>query len=183
AISLGLASLSGWFYAGRALRPISKVVNQVADISIINLDQRVDEGNGKDEIAQLARTFNEMLSRLEASFLLQKNFIANASHELRTPFTAITGRLEVTLLSTRNNDEYRAVIESVLEDIRSLNKLFNKLLLLAQASTEDRERKMQHLRVDELLWQTKDELIKLSPTYQITIDLDENLDDELKLTV
>ena len=181
--SIVLVSLSGWFYSRRALNPISKVVNQVSEISITNLDLRVDEGNGKDEIAQMAKTFNDMLSRLESSFVTQKNFIANASHELRTPLTAITGQLEVTLLNARTNDEYEKVITSVLEDIRHLSKLSNKLLLLAQASSESRDRKMNELRIDELLWQVKEELTKHNPSYTITIDLDPNLDDESKLTI
>ncbi len=176
-------SISGWFFAGKALQPISKVVHQVDDISITSLNLRVDEGNGKDEIAHLARTFNSMLDRLETSFSIQKNFIANASHELRTPLTAITGQLEVTLLSARSNSEYETVIHSVLEDIKTLNTLSNRLLLLAQSSAEGAERKMTPLRIDELIWQTKDELVKHNPNYIIRIDFDHNLDDETKLMI
>lgn len=176
-------SISGWFFAGKALQPISKVVHQVDDISITSLNLRVDEGNGKDEIAHLAQTFNSMLERLETSFAIQKNFIANASHELRTPLTAITGQLEVTLLNARSNSEYESVIHSVLEDIKSLNTLSNRLLLLAQTSADGTERKMTPLRIDELIWQTKDELIRHNPNYIIRIDFDHNLDDESKLTI
>lgn len=182
-ISIVLVSFSGWFFAGRALRPISKVVHQVDEISISRLDLRVDEGNGKDEIAQLARTFNDMLTRLETSFIIQKNFIANASHELRTPLTAVTGQLEVTLLNTRTTEEYKQTLNSVLEDIKNLNNLCNRLLLLAQASSDTSDRKLKKIRVDELLWQTKDELSKLNPGYSITIDLDPQLDDESRLTI
>jgi signal transduction histidine kinase len=182
-ISIVIVSISGWIYAGKALQPIAKVVSRVDEISISSLNVRVDEGNGQDEIAKLAQTFNSMLSRLETSFMAQKNFISNASHELRTPLTAITGQLEVTLLNPRSPQEYRAVINSVLEDIKSLNLLSNRLLLLAQTSSEEREKKMAPLRIDELMWQAKEDIIKHNEGFVINIDLDPSLDDENKLTI
>ncbi|HYG04680.1 MAG TPA: HAMP domain-containing sensor histidine kinase [Chryseosolibacter sp.] len=183
AISMVILSISGWLFAGQALQPIAKVVDQVSEISISSLNLRVDEGNGKDEIARLAMTFNRMLTRLEASFITQRNFIANASHELRTPLTVVTGQLEVTLLNTRSENEYKQTIQSVLDDIKSLNKLANKLLLLAQSSSEEREKRMQPLRIDELIWQVTDELQRHNAAFTINIDLDQNLDDENLLTV
>lgn len=183
AVSILLASVSGWIFSGKALQPISKVVKRVDEITITSLDLRVDEGNGKDELSLLAKTFNNMLRRLETSFIMQKNFIANASHELRTPLTAITGQLEVTLINTRSTDEYKGVMGSVLEDIKNLNDLSNKLLLLAQANTDKKEKRTSRLRIDELLWQSRDDLIKRNPDYTINIDFDEQLDDELKLTI
>lgn len=182
-ISIVIVSISGWIYAGKALQPIEKVVNQVDEISITSLDLRVDEGNGTDEIAKLAQTFNNMLARLETSFNAQKNFIANASHELRTPLTSITGQLEVTLLKSRTSEEYRMVINSVLEDIKNLNRLSNRLLLLAQTSADERERRMAAIRIDELVWQVKEDLHKHHKDFVINIDLDESLDDENKLTI
>ncbi|MEQ8686229.1 MAG: histidine kinase dimerization/phospho-acceptor domain-containing protein [Imperialibacter sp.] len=128
--------ISGRIFAQRTLSPISRVIAQVDAIGISNLSSRVDEGNQTDELAHLAGTFNEMLDRLEEAFKLQKNFIANASHELRTPLTAITGQLEVTLLSDRTAEDYKRTVNSVLDDIKSLNYLSNRLLLLAQASSE-----------------------------------------------
>jgi len=182
-ISIAVVSVSGWFFAGKALEPISHVVQQVDEISISSLNLRVDEGNGKDEIAQLSQTFNRMLGRLETSFKVQKDFIANASHELRTPLTAITGQLEVTLLNDRSNAEYEKVVVSVLEDIKSLNHLSNRLLMLAQTSSEGIQRKMTYLRIDELIWQVRDELVRHSPTYIIRIDFADELDDDSKLII
>lgn len=183
AISMVILSISGWLFAGQALQPIAKVVDRVSEISISSLNLRVDEGNGKDEIARLAMTFNSMLTRLEASFITQRNFIANASHELRTPLTVVTGQLEVTLLNTRTESEYKQVIQSVLDDIKNLNKLANKLLLLAQSTSEEREKRMQPLRIDELVWQVTDEIHRHAQEFNINIDLDENLDDERLLTI
>jgi signal transduction histidine kinase len=183
AVSIVAVSITGWLYAGKALQPIAKVIQQVDEISISSLNLRVDEGNGQDEIARLAQTFNSMLTRLESSFLTQKNFIANASHELRTPLTAVTGQIEVTLLNTRSPEEYKTVLNSVLDDIKNLNRLSNRLLVLAQTSSEEREKKMLPIRIDELIWQAKEDLTKLHPTFSVNIDLDESLDDEGKLTI
>lgn len=182
-ISMFLVSVSGWIFAGKALQPISKVINKVDDIGITSLDLRVDEGNGQDEIAYLAKTFNKMLTRLEDSFKLQKNFIASASHELRTPLTVIRGQLEVALLNTRTEDEYRNVVHSVLDDIKNLSTLSNRLLLLAQTSSVGFKLNLAKLRLDEVIWQTRDELLKNNPKFVVHIDIDKNLDDESKLTI
>lgn len=181
--SVIVVTVTAWLYAGRALQPIANVVSQVSDISISSLNKRLDEGNGTDEIAKLSHTFNDMLARLESSFITQKNFIANASHELRTPLTSITGQLEVTLLNERSPEKYQEVILSVLEDIKSLNLLSNKLLLLAQSSIEERERKMQPIRIDEVIWQAKEELLKYQVDYRVNVNLDEQFDDEQHLTI
>lgn len=174
--------VSGRIFASRVLKPISRIVSQVDNISINNLSARLDEGNKTDEIARLAGTFNNMLHRLEAAFKLQKNFIANASHELRTPLTAITGQLEVTLLHPRNAGEYKNTLTSVLEDIKSLNYLSNRLLLLAQASSENIAATFEKIRADELLWQSASELQKRNKNYKISIAFDERLEED-QLTV
>jgi signal transduction histidine kinase len=182
-ISLILLLISGWFYAGKALSPISKVVSQVDEISVASLNKRLDEGNQKDEISRLAGTFNKMLDRLETAFKSQKQFINNASHELRTPLTAITGQLEVLLMSERPAEEYKKVIKSVLEDMRSLNNISNRLLLLAQASSKLTDLNVTPCRIDEIIWQCRDYLIKRHGNYQIDVVLDESIDDESKLTL
>lgn len=89
--SIVVVSVSGWFFAGKALHPITQVVHRVDNISISSLDLRLNEGNGQDEIARLSQTFNRMLDRLETAFKAQKDFISNASHEFRTPLTVIRG--------------------------------------------------------------------------------------------
>jgi nitrate/nitrite-specific signal transduction histidine kinase len=75
----------GRFLAHHVLKPIKAIVRQVKEISASNLDLRLHEGNGRDEISELSHTFNNMLDRLENAFEMQKTFITNASHELRKP--------------------------------------------------------------------------------------------------
>jgi len=162
--------IAGWFFAGRALYPISRIVRQVDNITITNINLRVDEGMGKDEISVLANTFNHMLDRLEKAFNMQKNFVNNASHELRTPLTAMTGQLEVALMSDRSEVYYRNKIQSVLEDIRKLTTISNQLLILAQASNDESTIEFRPERIDELIWQAEKEIIKMDAGYKIRIN-------------
>lgn len=182
-VSLIIVFISGWFFSGQALAPIKKVVNQVDEISINRLNLRVDEGNGTDEIAHLAKTFNRMLERLEQAFKIQKSFIANASHELRTPLTSITGQLEVNLMKNRTAEEYEKTLHSVYEDMRNLNLIAQRLLLLAQTSAEVGKITFAPTRVDDILWQTQSELMRHNKDYKIHVEMSDNLSDESLLTV
>jgi signal transduction histidine kinase len=182
-ISFALFSIAGWLYSGRALKPISDMVKEVDDITITSLNLRVPEGNGTDEIGRLAKTFNRMLERLESSFTMQKSFIANASHELRTPLTAINGQLEVLLMKDRTTDEYKHELTSVMDDIRSLIYLANRLLLIARTSAETPSNSASKLQVDEILWQSRDEMTRFNDKYRINIEVDESMTDSGQMVV
>lgn len=164
-------------YAERALNPIKGIVEEVSEISGDDMSIRVDAGNGKDEIAQLANAFNNMLDRLEIVFKAQKNFIANASHEMRTPLTVISGQLEVILLKDRTSEEYKEGIKSVLEDLKNLNQTTNRLLLLAQTSSEQTKGVYAKIRLDDIVWQASSDLYKLKKDYQVNVSFDDALVD------
>jgi len=182
-VGLVIVYFAGRVFATRAVQPILKVMTQVDRIGVTNLHARLDEGNSKDEIARLSATFNKLLERLETSFKMQKSFIANASHELNTPLTVITGQMEVVLMKARTNEEYAATITKALSEIRNLNLLSKKLLLLAQASSELTGTNFALLRIDDLLWQVRTEITARYPVFLVKIDLEEDLDDESQLTV
>lgn len=175
--------IAGWIFANKALQPISGVVSQVEKINATKLSERVKNVSGNDEIGQLAETFNRMLERIHKSFELQKSFVSNSSHELRTPLTSITGQLEVALMNKREPEEYKQVMLSVLDDIKSVNKLTNGLLELAQAEMDFSRLRHQHLRMDELLWATRTDLLKRFPEFTINIQMQGFPDDERKLMV
>lgn len=179
--SVVVALVTGWIFARQMLKPISNVIAQVGRITASNLGQRVNAGNKRDEVAKLSHTFNDMLERLESAFEMQKRFVANASHELRTPLTAITGQLEVTLRKRRENEEYEQALRSILDDVRNLSRLTNSLLALAQAKADASEVAMKPLRIDELLWETREELLRAHPEYKISIDFKEPPQDEQRL--
>jgi signal transduction histidine kinase len=182
-VSLIMFFIAGWVYSERALKPISDVIEQVEDISITSLNLRVPEGNGTDEIGRLAKTFNRMLERLEKSFSVQKDFIANASHELRTPLTSINGQLEVLVMKDRSSEEYKTALASVLDDIKSLIDLSNRLLLIARTSAEGPVNFHKRIRIDEILWQAKEEMIKFKKDYRVEISIDESLTETEQMMV
>jgi signal transduction histidine kinase len=182
-MSFILFSVAGWIFAGRALKPIANVIKRVEDISFTSMNLRVPEGNGTDEIGKLAKTFNSMLERLQNSFTVQKDFIANASHELRTPLTSINGQIEVLLLKDRSSDEYKNALQSLLDDIKALTDLANKLLLMARTGPETRISYNNKIRTDEILWQIREEMRKYRPDFRIKISFDDSLTDSDQMLV
>lgn len=172
----------GWVFSGRALQPITKVMSEVEGISPLDLSKRLHDTGQPDEIGKLVAIFNGMLSRIESAFSVQKTFVANVSHELKNPLTKVTSQLEVTLLNERDNNEYRSIIQSVLEDIRELNQMSNSLLELAQLSRADSSFSMMPLRLDEILWEVR-ERVETTETYQVIIELRDLPEDENQLII
>jgi signal transduction histidine kinase len=181
--SLIIVYFAGRIFAARALKPVTNIIAEVNDIGISNIDARISEGNDTDELARLAQTFNGMLDRLETAFQTQKSFIANASHELRTPLTVITGQLEVVQMKARSNDEYLETITSVLGDIKNLNHLSNRLLLLAQASSDLTDVSFIPVRVDDTLWNARADILKRHKDYIINTSFGESITDANTLVV
>lgn len=172
----------GWVFSGRAMRPITKVMSEVEGISPLDLSKRLHDTGQPDEIGKLVAIFNGMLSRVESAFSVQKTFVANVSHELKNPLTKVTSQLEVTLLNDRDNEEYRAIINSVLEDIKELNSMSNSLLELAQLSRGDSSFSMMPVRLDEILWEVR-ERVETTESYQVIIELRDLPEDENRLIV
>jgi signal transduction histidine kinase len=171
--SLVVVALAGWVYSGRAISPMAEIVQQVDKITVSNMSLRVYEGKGKDEISQLALTFNRMLDRLQQAFEIQRSFVANASHELRTPLTIITGQIEVTLIKRRTVEEYEKRLQSILADISSLNKLSNNLLELAQVSIGTPGRPLVEVQIDEIIYQAALTLNSKHPAYHVSFEFEE----------
>ncbi|NJK86976.1 MAG: HAMP domain-containing histidine kinase, partial [Bacteroidales bacterium] len=183
AISLSIVFISGRIYASRALNPVSKIIKEVDQIGISNLNERIDVGNGKDELARLGFTFNKMLHRLEIAFKTQKNFIANASHELRTPLTILTGQLEVLLLKERSKEDYIQTLATVLEEIKNLNHISDRLLLLAQTSSDFANTTFAPLRIDEPLWLAESEIVKRNAGYLVKVNFGDHIESDENLYV
>jgi two-component system, OmpR family, sensor kinase len=128
-----LASLFIWLAAGRAVQPLRALARTTRVITETDLSERVSVRGG-DEIAELGRTFNGMLDRLESAFADQKEFLADVGHELRTPITVIRGHLETLGDDPVEREDARGVIEGELE---RMSRLVDDLLLLARADRAD----------------------------------------------
>lgn len=123
-----------WHVVGRTLGPVEAIRAQLAEISDSDLSRRVPEPPGEDEIAQLARTANATLDRLERAVGRQRQFASDASHELRTPITGLRANLEDASMHPDDND-LRAVVASALRDTDRLESIVTDLLLLARIGT------------------------------------------------
>jgi signal transduction histidine kinase len=168
----------GFIFAGSSLKPIAVMNREISTINANNLTQKLNIGNGKDEIAQLATNFNSMLGRLEQSFELQKSFVSNASHELRTPLAAIKSEIQIALQKERSVDEYQNILKVLLGDNHRLIKVINGLLQLAKSEQIEADMQISEVRVDEIIFDVQDQLLQLYPDYNILIDFDEIPEEE-----
>jgi signal transduction histidine kinase len=149
--SVWLSVLLSYFFAKRAIKPISQIIKSVKEINSLKLSNRLDEGNRKDEIAQLAITFNEMLTNLEIAFKNQEDFVSNASHELRTPLTVMIGESDYILSHEKKKEDYVNHISGINTDLKKLNSLLNNLLELAQIN-RDKTIVFSKVRIDEIIF-------------------------------
>lgn len=128
-----VASVLAWFAAGRALRPVGMLTRTARTISDSHWTERIPV-DGNDELAELATTFNDMLDRLESAFSLQRRFIDDAGHELRTPITIIRGHLELLATDDAATQEAHRL---VLDELDRMSRLVDDLLLMARAEQPD----------------------------------------------
>ena len=150
-ILVGGAAIGGYWLTGQALAPIEKIRRQAASIRARDLSKRLDWTTPEDEVGRLARTFNEMLDRLEESFQRQRRFTGDASHELRTPLAVIRGEIEVALERPRTPAEYVETLESVGVEAQRMSRLVNELLLLARADADELQLEFEKVDLAELL--------------------------------
>lgn len=124
--------LSMRYLAGRSIKPILEIVDKTNQITQKNLNERVPETLQNDEIGQLTRSINKLLSRLEQALHREKQFTSDASHELRTPLAVLRGTLEVLIRKPRTSDEYVEKIQTALKSIDRMSDMINQLLSLAR---------------------------------------------------
>ncbi|MCC8197354.1 MAG: HAMP domain-containing protein [Tannerellaceae bacterium] len=173
----------GYFLARGSLSPVSRIVNEVETLTASNLNKRIPVSNEKDEIGELAVTFNRILDRLEHSFDSQKMFVSNISHELRTPLAALISELEIALFKERTNEEYKQTLENILADSRKLVKLSAGLLDLAKASYDSQQITMWEIRLDELLLDARESVVKANPAYTVQLIFEQEAEDDSLITV
>lgn len=180
-ISFIIVFVSAFLFSHDALKPISGIIRQIDQITASKLHSRIITRKNKDEIYNLSHKFNTMLDRLENAFIMQRQFVSNASHELRTPLTSMKGQIDVILMKERTKEEYIAVLESLLADTENMTTLINGFLEMAESSTENKLLKVQEVRIDELLFSVKNEIIKKKNNYIINITFDDSISEESNL--
>jgi two-component system, OmpR family, sensor kinase len=150
-VALLLASVGGYFLARKSLAPIAAMAAQARSMGAANLNSRLAVANERDELGQLAQTFNQLLQRLEASFEQQRRFMADASHELRTPVAILRGEAEVTLSKPeRSSVEYRQTLSTLREESQRLAHIIEDLFTLARADAGQYPLTLREAYLDEI---------------------------------
>lgn len=171
-ILLALGAMGGWVLARRSLSPIGYIASKAQNITSQNLSERLKERGTGDEMDDLIRTINDMISRLEGSFKRMAEFTADASHELKTPICAMRGEAEVLLLRERKAEEYQESLAHFIEQFDHLNQVLNDLILLSKFDTIQVELKRAPLRLDLLIQDLSHLFRVLAEQKNIAMDID-----------
>jgi len=149
-ISVILLLLSRWV-AEKMLKPLNRFMQEVQQIGSGNMEARVAVSQNKDEINLIAQSFNHLMEELEHAFILQKTFVANASHELRTPITRMMMRAELALVKERTVKDYQQALAETVEDAEKMDHIITGLLALAKMDLELINSQLSPIALDDLL--------------------------------
>ena len=182
-ISILFIYVAGRYFSKRTFKPITEMTEKARLISANQLDLRLTADESKDELSELAHTFNDMLNRLENSFEAQKHFVSNISHEMRTPLAAIIAELELSLNKKRNIEEYITAVQFALGDARKLARLSNSLLDLAKASYDPSEIAFKTIRIDEVLLDARQQVQQSDSRYNVDIHFESDFESDEEISI
>lgn len=171
-VLLVLAGAGGYVLAGRALAPVAAMSRRAAAISASTLHERLPVANPRDELGELAGVVNALLGRLEAAFAQQRRFVADASHELRTPVAILRAEADVALARDgRVEAEYRDALRVVRDAGQRLSRIVDDLFLLARVDAGHRRARLQALYLDELVADGARAMRAVAAERQVRIDV------------
>ena len=170
AVCFVLALLAGHFISRRILNPIREITWTARSIEVERLGRRLDVPRARDELSELARTFNRMLDRLQEGFRQEQRFVSDASHELRTPLTVILGYSD---LLSRWGREDKSILDEGITVIRSeaenMQQLIEKLLFLARADQKRQAVNKEEVDFAELLADTMEKMQTVTMSHEVTL--------------
>ncbi len=167
-IALVIAGLGGSFLARKSLSPVVAMADRARRIGVENLSERLPVANPRDELGHLAETFNELLARLETSLIQQRQFMTDASHELRTPVTTTRTAAAVALQQQhRDEAEYRDTLKIVEEQAARLSRVVDDMFTLARADAGNYPVRMTPMYLDEVI----DEIVRAARVVAGTRDV------------
>jgi len=164
-----LTGLSGVFLVQLTLKPVDQMIETIHQITAENLKLRLKIPGTKDEIESLAKTFNQMIARLDEAFTTQRQFMEDISHELKTPLSVLKGELEVTLKKIRSPQEYENALQSSLEEVNHLAGIVENLLTLARFDAKTTILQAQPLDLSSLIKDAVEAIQVLAVQKNITL--------------
>jgi signal transduction histidine kinase len=167
----------------RDISPINRIANRIQKYTENDLDERLPESKLNNEIGQMAQSFNSLLERLDRFNSQQKNFVSYVTHELRTPLTIMMGNADVALMKDRSKEEYQKTLENIKEEVKGLIKLVNDLLEIAHANANPQNIVFSNIRIDEVLFNGRTQILQKLHNYIINIDFAHLVDSEELLTI
>jgi heavy metal sensor kinase len=172
-VALLLSALAGYVLALKSLSPVSAMSRQADRIGASNLHERLPVTNSHDELGQLATTFNRMLDRVDSAFEQQRRFMADASHELRTPVAILRGEADITLSSDdRTREDFRGALVVVRDAADRLTRTVNDIFLLARVDASQVPTSATPLYLDEVVTDTCRAMRSLAAQRSITLACD-----------
>ncbi len=172
-VALLLAAMGGWVAATRALRPVSRMAVEASSIDVNDANARLTIATPHDEMGTLGRSFNALLDRMSGALEQQRRFMADASHELRTPVSVVRTAADVTLARpSRLEEEYRESLGIVGDQARRLSRMVDDMFLLARADAGQRHVVATEVYFDDLVGHCVRSVRLLANQRQVSIDED-----------
>ena len=170
--ALLISVIGGWFLAHKSLKPVDELTKTAKEITAQNLSRRLPATRVDDELGRLTEQFNDMISRLQASFAQIQQFSADASHELRTPLTIMRGEIDVALRNQRLSKDSRELLSSINDELIRLSSIVESLMILVKSDTGRLVFTMQPIALDEFIEQLFEETKLLAESKKIKVKLE-----------
>ncbi|GAA4766691.1 MULTISPECIES: HAMP domain-containing sensor histidine kinase [Flavobacterium] len=166
-----LVWLMTYYFIKKLLRPLDDFQKVITTISINKLNTKLEENSSADEINLLSIAFNQLMSRIETSYIAQKEFTSNASHELRTPVSRLTLQLDNLLNQDNHSEVTFDYLKSMRNDINQISDLINSMLLLAQINSSNFTPKFKKERVDEIIFSSYEKTLKSFTDFNMNFEI------------
>ncbi|HUH98187.1 MAG TPA: ATP-binding protein [Anaerolineales bacterium] len=167
-----IAFTGGLWLADRAMRPVKTIAHAARNISESDLSRRINL-RGRDELAELASTFDNMLSRLQIAFDRQRRFVADASHELRTPLTITNLEINQALARDRSSADYQRALQTIHVENERMTRMVNDLMTLARMDSGQAILQFEKMDLSDAALEAVERLTALAEQQQITLETTE----------
>ncbi|MCF8237782.1 MAG: HAMP domain-containing histidine kinase [Saprospiraceae bacterium] len=168
---VGMILAGGWFFAERTLSSVTDLSTQLQGLAPADLGRRLSGDHQRKELDGLVQTFNNLLDRIQDAFRVQKLFLANMAHEMRNPLQGILTDIQTVTDENCAPEKRIQILNEVLLDVRELNEVADKLMILARQESEQSVILFVPFRIDELIWQARASLVKTNPQYQVLFEI------------